>query len=293
MIGSLAQAVARDHTPLQFLSFLRCMRSWQISWTKCKTPPLGGIICVSPPKPVGPQQLSLLRPTVLRAKLPLPCMPWLSCKSTKPRHKTKCTRGGPTWVWYSLMLRTVTDFTLQVTKVKVISMLVAQECHSGRDERRRQTVLPWRSHLPAWAIRRHCRGISPAVLGSTKADWGYPAHHASCLSLPIDEGMLLWPSELLRPVPRPHRGQRVEPHVGARCPLCLSQPLSSPGRRWSSPDTDGPGTWGTALLTQVSFFFPRSRAGGRILGFFLFLFRRWPKDQQYTHSQRKSSFIFL
>ncbi len=62
---------------------------------KCKMLPLGGIVRASPPKPVGPRQLSLLKPTALRVKLPLPCMPWRSCKSTKPRHSKTCTRVAP------------------------------------------------------------------------------------------------------------------------------------------------------------------------------------------------------
>ncbi len=52
----------------------------------CKTPPLGGIVLGSRPKPVNWRPLSRPKLTVLRAKPPLRCMPWLSCEYTKPRH---------------------------------------------------------------------------------------------------------------------------------------------------------------------------------------------------------------
>ncbi len=51
-----------------------------------KTLPLGGIVLVSRPKPVSWRPLLRLKLTVLRAKPPLRCMPWLSCEYTKPRH---------------------------------------------------------------------------------------------------------------------------------------------------------------------------------------------------------------
>ncbi len=45
-----------------------------------ETPPLGG-------------PLSRPKLTVLRARQPPPCTPWLSCRFTKPRHSNRCTRG--------------------------------------------------------------------------------------------------------------------------------------------------------------------------------------------------------
>ncbi len=36
----------------------------------------------------------------------------------------------------------------------------------GRDEGRRQSTLSRRPRLPGWAVRRHCRGLCPAVLGT-------------------------------------------------------------------------------------------------------------------------------
>ncbi len=48
----------------------------------------------------------------------------------------------------------------------------------GRDEGRRQGTLSRRPHLPGRAVRRHRRGLRPAVLGGTAADRGDPAHPA-------------------------------------------------------------------------------------------------------------------
>ncbi len=48
----------------------------------------------------------------------------------------------------------------------------------GSDEGRRQGTLSRRPHLPGRAVRRHRRGLRPAVLGGTAADRGDPAHPA-------------------------------------------------------------------------------------------------------------------
>ncbi len=47
--------------------------------------------------------------------------------------------------------------------------LLAQPCW---EERSRQSKLSRRSRLPGLTVRRHCRGLCPAVLGSTEADRG-------------------------------------------------------------------------------------------------------------------------
>ncbi len=149
---------------------------------------------------------------------------------------------------------------------------------------------------PSWAIRRHCRGLSPAVLGSTKADWGYPAHpapawssschrstagHASaCLSPRVPFCGL---QNCFRPMPRPHRGQRGEPHAGAWCLLCLSRPLSHPGRWWSGLDTDGPeiarncSSDGNGEHSATPS--PEGGPDRESLVSVCFLFRHWPKAQ--------------
>ncbi len=73
------------------ISLLRPHYTWCVV-----SPSLGGIARVSCPKPVSWRLRSRPKLTVLRARPPLPCMPWLSCRSTKPRHSNKCTRVVPT-----------------------------------------------------------------------------------------------------------------------------------------------------------------------------------------------------
>ncbi len=53
---------------------------------RAEMPPLGGIVRVSRPKPVSGRLLSQPKLIVLRARQPLPCMPWRSCSS--PSHGT-------------------------------------------------------------------------------------------------------------------------------------------------------------------------------------------------------------
>ncbi len=86
-------------------------------------------------------------------------------------------------------LRTATDFALRATKVtarslgKAMSTMVVLGAPSlaqpGRDEGRRQGTLSRCPHLPGRAVRRHRRGLRPAVLDGTAADRGDPATDAS------------------------------------------------------------------------------------------------------------------
>ncbi len=71
-------------------------------------------------------------------------------------------------------LRTATDFALRAKITarslgKAMSTMVVQERHH---------TLSRRPHLPGRAVRRHRRGLRPAVLGGTAADRGDPAHPA-------------------------------------------------------------------------------------------------------------------
>ncbi len=62
---------------------------------------------------------------------------------------------------------------------KLTAALAAKSlAQPGRDEGRRQGTLSRRPHLPGRAVRRHRRGLRPAVLGGTAADRGDPAHPA-------------------------------------------------------------------------------------------------------------------
>ncbi len=74
-----------------------------------ETPPLGGIVRVSRPKPVSWRLLSQPKIIVLRARQPLPCMPWRSCMFTKPRHLKKCTRVVTTRGWCRSCARRLTS----------------------------------------------------------------------------------------------------------------------------------------------------------------------------------------
>ncbi len=75
-------------------------------------------------------------------------------------------------------LRTATDLALRATKVTAWSLGKAivhyggprapSLAQPGGDEGRRQSTLSRRPHLPGWAVRRHCRGLCPAVLAVQK-----------------------------------------------------------------------------------------------------------------------------
>ncbi len=81
-------------------------------------------------------------------------------------------------------LRTATDFALRATKVPREGDVhhggpgAPSLAQPGRDEGRQQSTLSRRPHRPGRAVRRHRRGLRPAVLGGTAADRGDPAHPA-------------------------------------------------------------------------------------------------------------------
>ncbi len=85
-------------------------------------------------------------------------------------------------------LSTATDLALQATKshsavpregdVHLSGPGAASLAQPGRDEGQRQGTLSRRPHHPGGAVRRHRRGLCPAVLGGTAADRGDPAHPA-------------------------------------------------------------------------------------------------------------------
>ncbi len=148
-IGFSQRCVAHNHALLRCLSSRRCMRSWRsrgcplsrpeaarppppsslpstAEWpggsrafprwrerSRCtcahKMPPLGGTVLVSRPRPVSWQPLSRPKLTVLRARQPPPCTPWLSCTFTKPRRSNRCTRVVPTRGWYRSCARRLTS----------------------------------------------------------------------------------------------------------------------------------------------------------------------------------------
>ncbi len=225
-----------------------------------ETPPLGGTVRVSRPRPVSWQPLSRPKLTVLRARQPPPCTPWLSCRFTKPRRSNRCTRVVPTRGWCRSCARRLTSLY----------------------ERRKSRRGPSGRRCPPWWSRS-------AISGSTWQRWRTSTRHAfstppspregcsatpsraspsssrryssrprrsstSCpgvmhhpplppgpgLSLPVAVGALLRPPEPLRPRPNRHIGRRVEPLAGERRPPRPSQAPSRPGSRRSGPDAGNP-----------------------------------------------------
>ncbi len=73
------------------------------------TPPLGGTVHVSRPRPVSWQPLTRPKLIALRARQPPPCTPWLSCRFTKPRRSNRCTRVVPTRGWCRSCARRLTS----------------------------------------------------------------------------------------------------------------------------------------------------------------------------------------
>ncbi len=135
-----------------------------------ETPPLGGTVRVSRPKPVSWQPLSRPKLIALRARQPPPCTPWLSCRFTKPRRSNRCTRVVPTQSWCRSCARRLT------------SLYERRKSQHGPSGRRcppwwsrsaisGSTWQRWRtSTRHAFSTpRRHCRGLCPAVQQQTEA----------------------------------------------------------------------------------------------------------------------------
>ncbi len=362
-IGFSERGAAHNRALPRCLSSRRCMRSWRVrgwplsrpeaarppplsslpsmaEWpggtrafprwrerSRCtcahETPPLGGTVRVSRPRPVSWQPLSRPKLTVLRARQPPPCTPWLSCRFTKPRRSNRCTRVVPTRGWCRSCARRLTSLY----------------------ERRKSRHGPSGRRCPPWWSRS-------AISGSTWQRWRTSTRHAfstppspregcsatpsraspsssrryssrprrsstSCpgvmhhpplppgpgLSLPVAVGALLRPPEPLRSRPNRHIGRRVEPLAGE---WRLSQESGAPrvpARPQVVQEVDEAAlTRATRRCWSLLFLrrrreqrrsFPRWRAGRRIFCFVLFLFRRWSKGQWYPPSQRKSNFLFL
>ncbi len=311
-IGFSERGAAHNRALPRCLSSRRCMRSWRVrgwplsrpeaarppppsslpsmaEWpggtrafprwrerSRCtcahETPPLGGTVRVSRPRPISWQPLSRPKLTVLRARQPPPCTPWLSCRFTKPRRSNRCTRVVPTRGWCRSCARRLTSLY----------------------ERRKSRRGPSGRRCPPWWSRS-------AISGSTWQRWRTSTRHAfstppspregcsatpsraspsssrryssrprrsstSCpgvmhhpplppgpgLSLPVAVGALLRPPEPLRPRPNRHIGRRVEPLAGERRPPRPSQAPSRPGSRRSGPDAGNPEMLEFALSQETA-----------------------------------------
>ncbi len=188
-IGFSERGVAHNRALPRCLSSRRCMRSWRVrgwplsrpeaarplppsslpsmaEWpggtrafprwrerSRCtfahETPPLGGTVRVSRPRPVSWQPLSRPKLTVLRARQPPPCTPWLSCRFTKPRRSNRCTRVVPTRGWCRSCARRLTSLC----------------------ERRKSRRGPSGRRCPPWWSRS-------AISGSTWQRWRTSTRHA-------------------------------------------------------------------------------------------------------------------
>ncbi len=134
-------------------------------------------------------------------------------------------------------LRSATDFALRATKVTARSL----------------GTLSRGPHLPGRAVWQHSRGLCPAVLGGTAADWGDPAHPAPA-----------WCT-----IHRCPQGQAsVCPSPWA--PSCVLQSCSAPGRIAGERRPPTQRGWNLLFLRrrrEQRRSFPRWRAGRRIFRF--------------------------
>ncbi len=133
-----------------------------------KTPPLGGTVRGSRPKPVSWQTLSRPKLIVLRARQPLPCTPWLSCRFTKPRHSNRCTRVLPTRGWCRSCAR------------RLNSLYEWKKSQRGPSGRR----------CPPWWSRS-------AISGSTWQRWRTSTRHAFSMPPSPRRGCSVTPSRAL------------------------------------------------------------------------------------------------
>ncbi len=204
-IGFSERGAAHNRALPRCLSSRRCMRSWRVcgwplsrpeaarppppsslpsmaewpggtrafprwrEWSRCtcahETPPLGGTVRFSRPRPVSWQPLSRPKLTVLRARQPPPCTPWLSCRFTKPRRSNRCTRVVPTRGWCRSCARRLTSLY----------------------ERRKSRRGPSGRRCPPWWSRS-------AISGSTWQRWRMSTRHAFSTPPSPREGCSATPS---------------------------------------------------------------------------------------------------
>ncbi len=216
--------------------------------------------------------LSRPKLTVLRARQPPPCTPWLSCRFTKPRRSNRCTRVVPTRGWCRSCARRLT------------SLYERRKSRRGPSGRR---CPPWWSRSTisgsTWqrwrTSTRHAFSMRPspregcsatpsrASPSSSRRYSSRPRRSStSCpgvmhnpllppgpgLSLPVAMGALLRPPELLRPRPNRHTGRCVEPLAGERRPLRPSKAPSRLGSRRSGPDAGNPEMLEFALSQETA-----------------------------------------
>ncbi len=238
MIGFSERGAAHNRALPRCLSSRRCMRSWRVcgwplsrpeaarppppsslpsmaEWpggtrafprwrerSQCtcahETPPLGGTVRISRPRPVSWQPLSRPKLTVLWARQPPPCTPWLSCRFTKPRRSNRCTRVVPTRGWCRSCARRLTSLY----------------------ERRKSRRGPSGRRCPPWWSRS-------AISGSTWQRWRTSTRHAFSTPPSPREGCSATPS---RASPSSSRRYSSRPRRSSTsCPGVMHHPPLPPG----------------------------------------------------------------
>ncbi len=236
-IGFSERGAAHNRALLRCLSSRRCMRSWRSrGWplsrpeavrppppsslpstaerpggtrafprwrerSRCtcahETPPLGGTVRVSRPRPVNWQPLSRPKLTVLRTRQPPPCTPWLSCRFTKPRRSNRCTRVVPTRGWCRSCARRLTT---------LYEWRKSQRGPSGR-------------RCPPWWSRS-------AISGSTWQRWRTSTRHAFSMPPSPRQGCSATPS---RASPSSSRRYSSRPRRSSTsCPGVMQHPPLPP-----------------------------------------------------------------
>ncbi len=311
-IGFSERGAAHNRALPRCLSSRRCMRSWRVrgwplsrpeaarppppsslpsmaEWpggtrafprwrerSRCtcahETPPLGGTVRVSRPRPVNWQPLSRPKLTVLRARQPPPCTPWLSCRFTKPRRSNRCTRVVPTRGWCRSCARRLTSLyerrkSRRGPSGRRCTPWWSRSAISGSTWQRWRTSTRHAFSTPP-STREGC-SVTPSRASPSSSRRYSSRPRQSCtscpgvmhhpplppgpgLSLPVAVGALLRPPEPLRPRPNRHIGRCVEPLAGERRPPHPSQAPSRPGSRRSGPHAGNPEMLEFALSQETA-----------------------------------------
>ncbi len=235
-------------------------------------------VCVSRPKPISWQPLSRPNLIVLRARQPLPCTPWLSCRFTKPRHSNRCTSVVPTRGWCrSCAWRLISLYEQRKSQRGPLRKAMD---HGGGPGVVVQEHHLWLNLAEMNDVDKACFLDAPiskaGLFGDTVEGFAQQfsavqqqteASSTSCpgvthwpllppgpgLSLPVAVGIPPASSRAAPPqaesTPRPaHRASRRR----AAPPPCPSQAPSCPGSRWSGPVAGNPEMLDFALSQKTA-----------------------------------------
>ncbi len=151
-----------------------------------------------------------------------------------------------------------------------------------------QGTLSRHPHLPGRAVRRHRRGLRPAVLGGTAAERGDPAHPAPAWCTihrcPRGQASVWGTPELLCPRLNRHIGRRVEPRKRWGTPRVPARPQVVQEVDEAALTRASRRCWSLLFLRrrrEQRRSFPRWRAGRRIFCLILFLVPTFSKKEQF------------